>query len=493
MSLRNPDSLSRTVYHSTSPSQVVSVQVVEIATVRVLAVWVKHSGVLVSTSGGAYLQRLGTECVPMTPDRLIVRQIDTRALDVSSALTPDGLEAVDELEVQRYRQLLPNDDFGERLKRMSTEQMLEAIGALGHASGCSALTLGGLLVFGQEEAIRRTIPQHQVVYLRSPAGTTEYERRVVTSAPILRLIEQLSLEVSAGARVRTIRLGPQDIEVPDYPARVLREAIVNALAHRHYTLPGDTVVRQTDAFLEIENPGGFPEGIDPDTVIQHAPVHRNRALCEILDRVRFMERSGLGVDRIFEDQLKFGKLPPAYDAGRTSVRLRLDAREFDEPFARFVLAEEQRGRKWRVEDLLVLAHLRRMGPTDRATLAHVMQRSQPEAQVILESLLGDILDRFGAGPGTRFALSAGTQARLGAEAVYTRERGLAREAQRTLLLQHAQQFGRIDNKTVRDLLQIGRVEATNHLRTLASRGLLVQRGTRRWAFYEPSGQETLPI
>lgn len=451
------------------------------------------SGSSTNSSGGAYLQRVGAECVPMTPDRLVVRQIDTRALDVSSALTPVDIDGVDEIEVQRYRQLLPSDDSGERLRRSDTPDLLAAVGATAPRGRGVFLTVAGLLVFGRESELRTTLPQHQVVYLRTTSGSSEYERRVVTSAPILRLIEQISIEISAASKTRTIRIGPQDLELPDYPERVLREAIVNALAHRHYTLPGDTVIRQTATSLEIENPGGFPEGIGPESVIQHAPVHRNRLLCDILDRVRFMERSGLGVDRIYEDQIRYGKVPPIYEAERTAVRLRLDAREFDESFAHLVLAGEQRGRTWRIEELLVLSHLRRMGPADRAALAEVMQRSESEAHDLLQPMLTDLIDRFGVGASPRYALSARVQAGLGAEGAYTRERGLARAAQQDLILQHARQFGRVDNKTVRQILQVSRAEATYQLRALERRGALQMRGSRRWAYYEPVDQQLLPM
>lgn len=492
--LREADALRKGVFNGTSPSRLVEVQAVEVNEVRVFAVWVEHSPVLVSTTRGSYTQRVGTDCLPMTPDRIIVRQIDTRALDISAAVTPVGLGGVDELEVERFRRLLPSDEAGEGLRRMETPALLRALGALRPGGiGKEGLTLAGLLIFGEEEEIRATLPQHQVVYVRSPAGTTEYERRVVTSQPILRLLEQLTLEVSAGARTRTLRVGPRDLELPDYPDRVLREAIINALAHRHYTLPGDTVIRQTSGSLEIENPGGFPEGIGPESVIQHAPVHRNRHLCELLDRVRVMERSGLGVDRIYEDQLRFGKVPPTYNADRTSVRLRLDAREFDGAFARMVLVEEQSGHTWRVEELLVMSHLRRMGPSDRAALARVMQRPEEDAQDLLSPMLGDVISRFGSGPGTRYVLSARIQAVLGAEATYTRERGLAKEAQRQLVLQHAVEFGRVDNRTVREMLQMSQRDATLILQSLESRGDLVMRGSRRWAYYEPVIQTSLDL
>ncbi len=483
----DPDALRKGIFNSTSPSQLVDVQVVELDGARVIGVWADHSPVIVSTTKGTYTQRVGRDCLPMTPDRLVVRQIDTRSLDVSSAITPVGEDGVDELEVERFRRLLPSDDAGERLRRMDTSALLTAVGALASRGVRSpGLTVAGLLVFGREEELRGTIPQHQITYVRSPGGTTEYERRVVSSFPVLRMLEQLTLEVSAAAKTRTLRVGSRNLELPDYPDRVLREAIVNAIAHRHYTLPGAIVIRQTAASLEIESPGGFPEGIDAGSVIQHAPVHRNRLLCELLDRVRVMERAGLGVDRIFEDQLKFGKLPPAYNADRTAVRLRMEAREFDEPFARMVLTEEEAGRQWRVEELLVLSHLRRMGPTDRSALARVMQRSDDEAQDVLALLLGDLVARFGTGPGTRYALSAAAQARLGATAAYTRERGLARETQRQLVLQHALEFGSVDNQTVCEMLQVSRREASHVLLSLQSHGLLVMRGTRRWAFYEPA-------
>ena len=117
VSRRDPASMAKSIYHTTSPSQLVETQLIAVSEQHsVLAIWVQHSPVLVSTTGGSYLQRVGTECVPMTPDRLIVRQIDTHSLDISAALTPVGLEGVDELEVQRYRQSLPADDAGERLR-----------------------------------------------------------------------------------------------------------------------------------------------------------------------------------------------------------------------------------------------------------------------------------------------------------------------------------------------------------------------------------------
>jgi ATP-dependent DNA helicase RecG len=484
--LKDPASLRKTIYHSTSPSQLVGLQHIDMEGKEVVAISVSHSLVLVSTSGGAYSQRLGTECVPMTPDRLLVRQIDTRSLDFSAALTPVTVNGVDELEVQRFRQQLPDAGPNMALRSLSTPDLLRAVKASGRDNGDELLTIAGLLIFGKEEQLKDTLPQHEVGFLRLGPSGTAYQRRILSSGPLLRLIEQLQTEIKASSRTRTLRFGAQELEFPDYPDRVIREALVNALAHRHFTLPGHVAISQKPGFVEIENPGGFPEGITPETVIQHAPVHRNRLLCEILDKVRYMERSGLGVDRIFEDQLRFGKLPPVYVANRTMVRLRIDSSAFDEPFARMVLSEERAGRAWNVEALLVASYLRRMGPADRGTLARVVQRSDEEAQELISALTPQLLERFGTGAAARYALSARIQTMMGAEVAYTRERGLAREYQRSIVLQHAEKFGRVDNRTVRELLTIGLHPAANLLRALEARGDLVQRGTGRWAQYRPS-------
>ncbi|TME08592.1 MAG: ATP-binding protein, partial [Chloroflexi bacterium] len=186
---RDPVALQKAIFNATSPSQLVQVQGVDVDGVRVIAVWVEHSPVLVSTTRGSYTQRVGRDCLPMTPDRLLVRQIDTRAIDLSAAVTPVGIDGVDDVEVERFRRLLPGDESGDRLRRLSREELLETVGATKMYGSHRGLTVAGLLIFGREDEIRATVPQHQVVYVRSSAGTTEYERRLVTSLPLLRLLE----------------------------------------------------------------------------------------------------------------------------------------------------------------------------------------------------------------------------------------------------------------------------------------------------------------
>jgi ATP-dependent DNA helicase RecG len=88
-------------------------------------------------------------------------------------------------------------------------------------------------------------------------------------------------------------LGLQRIDVPKFPQPVYREAILNAVAHRNYGLPGNVIVRHFPDRLEVMSPGGFPAGVHPDNILRQV-VPRNRLLADVLGRVGYVERAGYG-------------------------------------------------------------------------------------------------------------------------------------------------------------------------------------------------------
>ena len=79
------------------------------------------------------------------------------------------------------------------------------------------------------------------------------------------------------------------------PYKVVREAIVNALAHRSYTSKSGVQVMLFADRLEVWNSGGLPEDL---TIAQlrepHRSVPRNPLLCEPLYLARYIERAGTG-------------------------------------------------------------------------------------------------------------------------------------------------------------------------------------------------------
>jgi predicted HTH transcriptional regulator len=81
----------------------------------------------------------------------------------------------------------------------------------------------------------------------------------------------------------------------EIPYEVVREAIVNALAHRSYTSKAGVQVMLFSDRLEIWNPGALPEGLTVDQLRKpHHSIPRNRLLCEPLFLTHYIERAGTG-------------------------------------------------------------------------------------------------------------------------------------------------------------------------------------------------------
>ena len=87
-------------------------------------------------------------------------------------------------------------------------------------------------------------------------------------------------------------------EFYEIPLEVMREAIVNAVAHRDYFLYGShTIIEIFDNRIEISNPGGLPKGLSEKEFGTKA-VRRNQIIATLLQRVNLVENMGTGINKI---------------------------------------------------------------------------------------------------------------------------------------------------------------------------------------------------
>ena len=81
----------------------------------------------------------------------------------------------------------------------------------------------------------------------------------------------------------------------DIPFKVVREALVNAVAHRNYASKAGIQVMVFSDRIEVWNPGGLPEDMTVEMLRKpHHSVPRNRLLCEVLFLAHYIERAGTG-------------------------------------------------------------------------------------------------------------------------------------------------------------------------------------------------------
>ena len=114
-----------------------------------------------------------------------------------------------------------------------------------------------------------------------------------------------------------------------YSEKIIRELLINAIAHKAYTISGDIFIEVYDNRIEITNPGGLPVGITKHNIL-HQRRRRNPHLINVLHDLNLMEGEGSGYDMIYEVNSRFGKPFPEIISKYDSTRVIQEAKLIDE-------------------------------------------------------------------------------------------------------------------------------------------------------------------
>ncbi|MBT9170049.1 MAG: hypothetical protein DDT18_00387 [Actinobacteria bacterium] len=107
---------------------------------------------------------------------------------------------------------------------------------------------------------------------------------------------------------------PAREQIWDYPLEALREALINAVCHRDYTIPSNTDVRIYDDRLIVWSPGGLPFGITMEDLYKpHSSVLRNKGIGGIFYDMGWIEQWGSGIDKMRNTCTKAGIPEPQFE------------------------------------------------------------------------------------------------------------------------------------------------------------------------------------
>ena len=95
-------------------------------------------------------------------------------------------------------------------------------------------------------------------------------------------------------------VGLNRIDQRDYPPEALREALLNAIVHRDYSVSSPTLISIFDDRIEFVSIGGLVRGITFDDIMLGVSVLRNEYLANIFYRLRLIEAYGTGILKINE-------------------------------------------------------------------------------------------------------------------------------------------------------------------------------------------------
>jgi ATP-dependent DNA helicase RecG len=88
-------------------------------------------------------------------------------------------------------------------------------------------------------------------------------------------------------------------KIRNYPKEVIRELLINAIAHKRYTISGDIFLEVYPDRIVFTNPGGLPIGISKFNIL-HERQRRNPHLIQTLHDLKLMEGEGSGYDLVYE-------------------------------------------------------------------------------------------------------------------------------------------------------------------------------------------------
>ncbi len=120
------------------------------------------------------------------------------------------------------------------------------------------------------------------------------------------------------------------VTIPQYPPFCWTELIVNAVAHRDYSILGtDIMVKIFDHHYIVESPGILPGMVRIDNIRQ-MHFSRNPKIAEFMQQYKLVKEFGEGVDRMFREMAEAGNPAPEYKQVEFMVKVRLDSALRDE-------------------------------------------------------------------------------------------------------------------------------------------------------------------
>ena len=475
----NPIALSAYIANNTVPPVSVRTEIVD-ETEPVLRISVPKSyGGIIATSSGRIMRRRmkhdnTPENIPMYPTEIATRLSDLRLLDYSAMVVVESsIDDIDALEIERLRKDILAYDGDKTLLDLENKELLMALGFAREQNNVLYPTIAGILMVGKESSIARFVPTAKASF--QVLEGTRVRVNEDYCLPILALFDRLAAHLDVWNPEQEIEMGLFRMPAPEFNKRAIREAIVNAFSHRDYSKMGRVRIAVMDEGLTIANPGGFIEGVTIDNLLNAEPHGRNPLLADALKRVGLAEKTGRGIDRIFEGSLIYGRALPDYTQSTSAyVSLFIPRSKPDVQIAKIIADEQNRlGRPLPLNTLLVLNALRDMPRSDAKQLAAALRLPEAMVRIVLDKTIEQgLVEAYGAGRGRNYMLSHAIYKDRSKMAGYVRQRDIDESRFEELILNLARANEFISRADVVNLLPVKPPKAYNLLRTLVNRGEL---------------------
>lgn len=334
------------------------------------------------------------------------------------------------------------------------EDLLDSLGMTKEEDGRILPTTTGLLFVGNQEALRE-LPYYQVKYIHyfSDGTYRPYEYK----GNIVKVAKDCYAQLTAEIQQKEYIFGLFREYVEDYSAIVIRELLINALAHRDLSRQQIVEIRKYDdgGYIEIESPGTFPEGVTLDNYLRKTNP-RNPNVMDILREIGLAEKAGSGFDKIFTELLKKGKSLPDPEETENSVIFRVKADIVSEKLIELSLMyEEKTGKPMKLDELLVLSEIVKHRQVKLSDLSMAPNISSYRLQKVLDVLQDlEFVEPTGKTSGLSYILHKSKRKSTVDKIEYVNAKKQENARQKEAILRYLDSIDTINNTEARELLKL---------------------------------------
>ncbi len=446
--------LIRQVQDRTIPTITLKPHRIRINDTDILVLEIPFSTQMHRTSKGEYLIRCNDGNRPIEPHEIASVQSEKGLIVYDQKTWDISGEWIDKSRLQTLRNLIETKNNESPYLDKIDSDLLDSLGMVKEDGEKIKPTTTGILFVGTNKALRE-LPYYEVKYIHYYADGTykSYEYK----GNIIEVAKDCFAQLKAEIRQKEYIFGLFREYVEDYSEIVIRELLVNALAHRDISRQQIIEIRKYDdgGYLEFESPGRFPEGVTIENYLRKTNP-RNPNVMDILREIGMAEKAGSGFDKIFTDLLKKGKQLPIPEETETSVIFRIKAEVSSEKLIELSLFyENQIGRSLKLDQLFVLSEIVKRGKIKLSELTESPNISSYRLQSILDNLQDlEFIEPTGKTSGLSYILHISKQKSTKEKAEYAMQKKQEKARQKESILRYLDSIETINNREARTLLKL---------------------------------------
>jgi|GEM_PF-1311999 len=256
--------------------------------------------------------RIGSSNMPANKEEIarLYREGSSKSQDIY----PVENSTLDDLDLEKIENYLGKSKLTKQLNKDYLTELMLKEHFIVKENGKIIPTIAGILLFGKNPY--RDIPYSEVKADRYIGDTrVEWLDRKDVRGTLFDILEETREFFLKNMRTPARVVGFKTEVRTEYPIEVLREAVINALAHRDWHKQETILIRMYNSFIEILSPGELlrPLVIDDIKKDEYMPETRNKVIVGVLNNLGMMDKRGTGFLRIREDLKRWDLPTPEFE------------------------------------------------------------------------------------------------------------------------------------------------------------------------------------